>query len=98
MNKRRTKAEWQRLIEEQEAGGLTQKAFCEQAGIPVATFGNWKRKLKRTQRSPSDAGVTTPAVLLEDWLEVSAPASASLSGWRIELDLGSGLCLRLSRG
>ena len=46
MNKRRSKHEWQRLIEEQMASGLTQKAFCAQAGIAVATFGYWKRKLR----------------------------------------------------
>ena len=96
MSKRRNKAEWQRLIDEQTASGLTQKAFCEQADIPVATFGYWKRKLKRTERSPTDERVTTQAVSLDDWIEVSAPASAS--GWHIELDLGGGLCLRLSQG
>ena len=98
MSKRRNQAEWQRLIEEQKASGLTQKAFCDQADIPVATFGYWKRKLKRTDPSHSDEGVTTQAVSLEDWIEVSAPASASPTGWHIELDLGGGLCLRLSQG
>ena len=33
MNKRRSKNEWQRLIDEQAASDLTQKAFCAQAGI-----------------------------------------------------------------
>ena len=96
MSKRRNQAEWQRLIEEQAASGLTQKAFCDQADIPVATFGYWKRKLKRLDPSHSDAGLTTQAVSLDDWIEVSAPASPS--GWHIELDLGEDLCLRLSQG
>lgn len=39
MNKRRSKNDWQELIEEQAANGLTQKSFCEQTGIPLATFG-----------------------------------------------------------
>ena len=38
MNKRRSKNEWQRLIDEQAASDLTQKAFCAQAGIAVATL------------------------------------------------------------
>ena len=98
MSKRRNKAEWQRLIDEQAASGLTQKAFCEQADIPVATFGYWKRKLKRTDPSRSDEEVTTQAVSLDDWIELPAAASASPSGWHIELDLGGGLCLRLRQG
>ena len=100
MSKRRNKAEWQRLIDEQESCGLTQKAFCEQADIPVATFCYWKRKLKRVDPSPSDEGVTTQAVSLDDWIELpaTATATASPSGWHIELDLGGGLCLRLSQG
>ncbi len=40
MSKRRNKAEWQQLIDEQAASGQTQKAFCEQAGIlRLAPFG-----------------------------------------------------------
>lgn len=96
MSKRRNKAEWQRLIDEQAACGLTQKAFCDRAGIAPATFGYWKRKLKRVDPSPSNEGVTTQAVSLDDWIEL--PTSASPSGWYIELDLGGGLCLRLRQG
>jgi len=98
MNNRRNKAEWQRLIDEQVGAGLSQRAFCEQANIPLATFGYWKRKLKRMDPSHADEVVTTQAVSLDDWVEVSAPVSASPSGWHIELDLGGGLCLRLSQG
>ncbi|WP_419615991.1 IS66 family insertion sequence element accessory protein TnpA, partial [Thiolapillus sp.] len=32
MNKRRSRTEWQALIDEQIASGLTQKAFCGQQG------------------------------------------------------------------
>ncbi|WP_293647985.1 IS66 family insertion sequence element accessory protein TnpA [Thiolapillus sp.] len=46
MSRRRNKTEWQRLIDEQTTSGLSQKAFCQQVGIPLATFGYWKRKLQ----------------------------------------------------
>ena len=39
MSKRRNKTEWQQLIDEQAASGPTQKASCEQTGIPLAIFG-----------------------------------------------------------
>ncbi|HEB96531.1 MAG TPA: hypothetical protein ENI96_08890 [Sedimenticola thiotaurini] len=46
MNKRRSKADWQQLVDERMGGGLARKAFCAQAGIAVATFGYWKRTLR----------------------------------------------------
>lgn len=96
MSKRRNKAEWQRLIDEQASSGLTQKVFCEQAGIPLATFGYWKRKLRAEGVSRSDEEART--VSRDDWIELTAPIMDTASGWRIELDLGNGICLRLSRG
>jgi len=98
MNKRRSKHEWQRLIEEQTASGLTQKAFCAQAGISVATFGYWRRKLRDEGACPTDKPMSTRGVSLDDWIELSAPAAEPAPGWHIELDLGNGLCLRLHRG
>ena len=98
MHKRRNRTEWQRLVEEQSAGGLTQKAFCEQAGISRSSFGYWKRKLRAEVASRSAEPASARAVSLDDWIELPAPVSASSPGWRIELDLGGGLCLRLSRG
>ena len=98
MNKRRSKSEWQHLVDEQADSGLTQKAFCEQAGVPVATFGYWKRKLQAKGSFPSAEPANTRRVSLDDWIELSAPASGTSPGWHVELDLGDGLCLRLHRG
>ena len=99
MNKRRSKSEWQRLIDEQTASGLSQKAFCGQRGVPLATFGYWKRKLQA--ESPSAAAPTgsgTDTVSLADWVELPPRGLVSDSGWQVELELGNGLCLRLRRG
>ncbi len=100
MSKRRNRTEWQQLIDEQMSSSLTQKAFCEQAGIALATFGYWKRKLQSDRLSSSVSG--EPAgeqqASLEDWVELSAPVPEAGSGWRIELDLGNGVCLRLRQG
>lgn len=98
MSKRRNKAEWQRLIEEQAASDLTQKAFCERLDIAPATFGYWKRKLRAEAPSRSEEPAEALRVSLDDWIELAAPVSARPSGWHIELDLGGGLCLRLRRG
>jgi len=98
MNKRRNKVEWQHLIDEQAASSLTQKAFCQQAGIPVATFGYWKRKLRADGVSHCNEPASARSIALDDWIELSPPASEPSPGWHIELDLGNGICLRLNRG
>jgi len=97
MNKRRSKNEWRRLIDEQAASSLTQKAFCEQKGIPVASFGYWKRKLQAESVS-TPTGSGAGAVSLADWIELPTHGPVAGGGWQIELDLGHGLCLRLRQG
>ena len=89
MSKRRGKGEWQQLIDEQAASGLSQKAFCGQKGIPLATFGYWKLKLRAEVAS---------TVSLDDWIELPNGTSEPRGFWQIELDLGHGLCLRLRQG
>ncbi len=98
MSKRRNKSEWQRLIDEQAASGLSRKAFCEDAGIALSTFDYWKRKLRSEGTGRSETSENGCRVSLDDWIELSPPATEPASGWHIELDLGNGVCLRLSRG
>ena len=97
MSKRRNKTEWERLIDEQTTSGLSQKAFCGQRGIPLATFGYWKRKLQAEILS-TPAGSGSETVSLTDWIELPTHGSVSGGSWQIELDLGNGLCLRLRQG
>ena len=91
---RRSKNQWQQLIEAQLSSGLSQKAFCQQEGLSAGTFSNWKRKLK-------DEGLFIPLTdtggsSSDPWIEL--PSSAPVNGpWHIELDLGNGVCLRLSQ-
>ena len=98
MSKRRSRIEWQELIDKQAASGLTQTAFCERAGIPVATFGYWRRKLRDEVVVRSDERVSPQGVTLDDWIELSPAAPELPPTWHIELDLGNGVCLRLRRG
>jgi hypothetical protein len=82
---RRSRDEWQRLIEEQAGSGQTQAAFCAARGISVASLQNWKRRLATTDMAPAQ------------WLELGTLAEAKSAAWDIELDLGDGICLRLRR-
>ena len=99
MTTRRTKAQWQQLVSLQQSSGLTQKAFCEQEGLSLATFGYWRRKLRQEARAEEVAACVSvePAASLDRWLELAFPGVGPERPWRIELDLGNGLCLRLTQ-
>ena len=86
---RRSQQQWQQLIEAQQSSELSQKAYCQQEGLSIGSFSNWKHKLKEED---------SPVVLPEEssWLELPAAMSAD-KAWHIELDLGNGICLRLSQ-
>ncbi len=98
MNQRYSRVDWQRLIDEQATSGLTQRAFCAQVGVAVASFSYWKRKLRPKgvglNEDPAGGRVGTR----NDWLELVPEISGSERGWHIELDLGNGVCLRLRQG
>ena len=81
---RRGRDEWQRLIDEQAASGLTQSAFCQANALSLASFQNWKRRL--VAEAPG-----------ESWVELGTLNRSAGTGWDVELDLGEGLCLRLRR-
>ena len=84
LSKRRSRTEWERLMGHYEQSELTQRAFCTQHELAYSSFCYWRKRL----RTPS-AGATP--TLIELPVE---PAEATPS-WRIEIDLGEGVVLRL---
>jgi len=91
---RKSPKEWQKIIESQQSSALSQRAYCQEKGLNPVTFSNWKRKLGMNQKDTED--------MPGSWLELPLPKSAeqkdvNSSGWNIELDLGDGVCLRLSQ-
>lgn len=81
---RRSRDEWQQLINEQAGSDMTQTAFCQARSLSLASFQYWKRRL----------AAEAPA---EPWVELGTLSEAGGSGWDIELTLGDGICLRLRR-
>ena len=84
---RKSREEWVELMAAYEAGDLAQREFCERHEVAYSTFGYWRKRL----RSP----VTPLETASEPLLELSPLALNDASDWRVELELGSGLVLRL---
>lgn len=81
---RRTRAQWEQIVEQQAASGLSQAAFCERAQISPASFAHWRARL-RSER--------TPAPFVEWRLE--PPQGSALSAGELELVLPGGVRLRM---
>lgn len=82
---RKSREEWVELMVAYEAGDLSQREFCRQHEVAYSSFGYWRRRL----RSPVAPHAVAPL------LELSPLALGDASEWRVELELNSGLVLRL---
>ena len=89
---KRTKEEWQTLINQWQTSHLSQQQFCQGRGINVNTFNYWKRRLINGQKPARSVGksngsefvkVTTPETPAVD-LCLSLPNGCRLS-WRGEV-------------
>lgn len=61
---RHSAARWRALINEFEASGVSQQAFCTRHSLAKSTFELWRRKL-RGARSTEVAGVRPEALFVE---------------------------------
>ena len=82
--KRRSRDQWQQLLDEYAGSGQTQTAFCQAQGLCLSSFQNWKRRLACSEPSPA-------------WVELGGVDRAPGSSWQIDLELGAGVCQRLRR-
>ena len=81
---RRSAAQWQRLVAQQAASGLTASAFCDRHDLSYASFIQWRRRLR--QGEPIVAAESTAAS------EPSPPKTLPF----IELTAPRELCKRLA--
>jgi len=85
-SKKRSRSEWAQLMAGYEASSLPQRAFCDQQGVAYSSFCYWRKQL----REPAPAGHKAAELI-----ELSALASGEAPCWRVELDLGQGIVLRM---
>jgi hypothetical protein len=84
---RRTRQQWQQLINEQPDSGLTIHDYCQQQHLNVSGFYLWRKKLAAESENVSAA----------DWLSLPAADLPGHTGdWQIELLLPGGVTLRMN--
>lgn len=88
---RRSRAQWQELIERGERSPLGILGFCRAEGISSASFYSWRQRL-------GQAPVTAPTGAEPAFVDLGTLGEAATTGgWEMELDLGAGVVLRLRR-
>ena len=95
---RSTAAQWRKLIEGFEGSGQTRGTFCAANGLALSTFDLWRRKLGETQAPADEEHPESLFVELTNATEAAVSRTAAGTGaWEVELELGAGVVLRLSR-
>ncbi len=85
--------QWQMLINQQLASGLSAPVFCSQNGIAYQSFMRWRKKL---EIEPIMAHLPDNVT---QFVELTTPENMLPAGqqWHIELDLAPGIQLRIAR-
>ena len=92
MKKHRTSAQWQALVDQHHASGLSAVQFCKEQSVGYASFCNWRKRLSENQVEESSTSNDTGFLDL-----TSLMSQSSEPGWNIVLSLGNGVELRLSQ-
>jgi hypothetical protein len=105
---RRDQALWQKLVDQQLDSGLNAAAFCRKAEINYPSFMNWRKRLRpfvseaeQPVRLASNRFIElTPTYHANenDRMHPSETSTRSSSSFCVELSLGDGIELRISRG
>lgn len=98
-SRRRSRDEWQELIEQWHRSGQSVGAFCADRDLRVSTFSWWRWRLGSDPVSESEPGPPISADA-ESWLRWTAPATVPVAedGVAFELRWPDGLTLRVPQG
>ncbi len=82
---RRSESEWREIFRRFDESALTPEAFCAEHDIVLSSFIRWRKKLQA-------APVAAPEPM---FVELTPKHEAT--PWEVELELGTGVVLRLRR-
>ena len=91
---RRSRAQWQGLIERAARSPLSIGAFCGSEGISTASFYSWRKRLGVIPPGRTVAETTAEDGAFRE-LGVLGTDVGGSTPWDIDLELGAGLVLRL---
>ncbi len=100
---RRSAAQWQHLVSQQATSGLSAPIFCDRHDLSYASFMQWRRRLRQgepaVEGEPTGAPQERLAAQSMSFIELTAPSElcGRTERWLIELDLGSGVQLRIAQ-
>ena len=97
---RRSASEWRALMQAFSHSGETRAQFCECHGLALSTFDRWYRQLHQETpaRVPKPSSSAEANALFVELAQEAKPIAVVSANWDVELDLGSGVFLRLRRG
>ena len=88
--------EWLRIIEECKASDLPVTEYCAQTGVGVSHYYRWRRRLHgKNAQSKGSKGVGMFRELSAIPVKRAAPATATAPVWAVELELLSGVTIRV---
>jgi hypothetical protein len=87
----RTQEQWKALLEEFNTSGLTRAAFCKKHRIATSSLYRWQQLFDGHTGDADFIDVTEPLSNTQG----SHPVPVRNNDWQVELELGSGIVLRL---
>ena len=100
MRQRRTRQEWQALLDKQPCSGLSIQRFCQSEGITPSSFYVWRTKLRRGEPRAADPLGAVESMADSPWIALTPPATQpdETVVWDVELSLPRGAVLRMRAG
>ena len=87
----RTRSQWKSLVDGFNTSGLTRTAFCKNNHIATSCLYRWQKVFAGQPAAAEFIDITEPVARTSRTLAV--PDSDGL--WQVELELGSGMVLRV---
>ena len=97
MRKYRTSEQWQVLVDQQRASGLSAPQFCKRQSIAYASFCKWRKRLSEEPVADASCASDAGESSFLDLSSLMGAPSSIVPGWHIVLSLGNGVELRLSQ-
>ena len=89
----RTKAQWKTLLDECQVSGLSKSDFCKRHKISTSSLHKWQKYFDSPSIDTGDQFIDITEPL--NYETPLPPVHANAHSWQVELELGSGMILRI---